>query len=188
MVASWLSQVEALFSLKNVVLWKLNYPLVTTTLSEQQCHQIMSPILQQGLPKASVVCTFPRVLVHGPVKYGSLEIPKLYTKQIIAHITMLLRFRPEKTDLTGSLLHMTAEAMRLEVGYNGELLAAPLTLSENVTNSWMKHVWISTQSVGITVSTTFLEIPLQRNGDTAIMCLFVKSSWKQLELQTLNQC
>jgi len=51
MAASQLSPTDALFSLKNLVLQKWNYPLVTTTLSKQQCHQIMSPILQQGLPK-----------------------------------------------------------------------------------------------------------------------------------------
>ena len=90
MVASWLSPADALFSLKNVVLRKLNYPLVTTTLSKQQCHQIMSPILQQGLPKAGMVCTFPHMLVQSPLEYGGLEIPKLYTEQIMVHVTILL--------------------------------------------------------------------------------------------------
>jgi len=98
-----------------------------------------------------------------------LEIPKLYTEPIIAHVTMLLQYRLEATDLTRSLLHATGEAMQLEVGYNGKLLAAPLILSENVTNSWMKHVWILTQAVVITILTNFSEILPQRHRDMEIM-------------------
>jgi len=85
-----LSWEEALFSLKHVVLRKLNYPLVTTTLSPQQCQQITSPLLQQGLPKAGVIRTFPRALAHGPLEYGGLDIPNLFTEQIIAHVSTIL--------------------------------------------------------------------------------------------------
>ncbi len=90
MAASRLSPQDALFSLKNVVLRKLQYPLVTATFTPQQCSQIMAPILKQGLPKAGVVRTFPRALAHNPLQYGGLDIPNLYTEQIIAHITTIL--------------------------------------------------------------------------------------------------
>jgi len=75
MAASRLSQADATFSLKNVIMQKLCYPLVTTTFSLQQCAQIMAPILQQCLPKAGMVRTFPRDLAHRPLNYGGLEIP-----------------------------------------------------------------------------------------------------------------
>jgi len=95
----------------------------------------MSPILQQGLPKASVICTYLQALAHGPLDYGGLDIPHLYMEQLIAHMTTILQYGPDTTDLTGNLLHTTGEVMRLKVGYNGELLATPLLLLENVTNS-----------------------------------------------------
>ncbi len=120
----------------------------------------MSPILQQGLPKAGVIRTFPRVLAHGPLDYGGLDIPHLFMEQIIAHIHTILCYGPVKDDPTSLLLHVTAEAMRLELGYGGELLAAPLILGENVTNSWIKHVWQSTQESGITILTDFVDLPL----------------------------
>jgi len=129
----------------------------------------MTPILQQGLPKAGIVRTFPQALVHGPVDYGGLDIPNLFTEQMLAHVTTILRYGPDKTDPTGFLLHTTGKAMRLEVGYNGELLAAPSILIENVTKSWIKHVWVSTQQAGVTVSTDFAEVPLQRQGDIELM-------------------
>jgi len=111
MAASQLSWDDALFSLKHVVLRKLHYPLATTTFSPQQCHRITSPLLQQGLPKAGVIRTFPRALAHGPLEYGGLDIPNLYTEQLIAHVTTLLRYGPDQTDPTGALLHANGEAM-----------------------------------------------------------------------------
>jgi len=188
MAAAKLTPTDATFSLKNVILQKLHYPLVATTFSCKQCNKIMSPILQQGLPQAGVIRTFPRALALGPMAYGGLDIPHLFTEQIIAHIHTILRNGPTATDPTGILLHVTAGAMRLELGYSGELLAAPLVLEANVTNSWIKHVWQSTQECGITVSTDFADVPLQRHGDIELMHLFMQNGWKQPGLQTLNQC
>jgi len=169
MAVGRLNVTDATFSLKNVVLRKLCYPLTTTTFTKQQCQQIMTPILIQGLPKAGVVRTFPRALVHGPLEYGRLNIPKLFTEQIIAHVMTILQYGPDQQDPTGFLLHATGEAMRLEIGYTGELLAAPLILANNVTSLWLKHVWISTQEADILVSTEFADVPLQRHGDIELM-------------------
>jgi len=97
------------------------------TFTKQQCNQIISPILQQGLPKAGVVCTFPQALAHGPLEYDRLDIPQLFTEQLIVHVITILCYGPDKNDPTGSLLHATGMSMQLKVGYNGELLAALLT-------------------------------------------------------------
>jgi len=50
----------------------------------------MAPILQQGLPKAGDMCMFLLALAHGPLDYGDLEIPQLYTEQLIAHAHTIL--------------------------------------------------------------------------------------------------
>jgi len=34
--------------------------------------------------------------------------------------------------------------------FPGKLLAAPLVLAENVTTSWIKHMWVSTQEARVT--------------------------------------
>jgi len=154
----------------------------------KECKQIMLPILQQGLPKAGVIRTFPRVLAHSPLDYGGLDIPHLFTEQIIAHIHTILCYGPVKDDPTSLLLHTTAEAMRLELGYSSKLLAAPLLLGENVTNSWIKHMWQSTQESGVTILTDFADLPLKRHGDVKLMRLFVQNGWKQPALQNLNHC
>jgi len=188
MAASHLSHTDATFSLKNVVLCKLAYLLVTTTFTQQQCYKIMTPLLQQGLPKAGVIWTFPRALVHGPLQYGGLDIPHLFMEQLIAHTHTILQYGPTKSDPTGYLLHTTGEAMWLEVGYTGELLMAPLCLADNITNLWIKHVWISTQESRVTLLMDFTEISLHWHGDIELMQLFVQSGWQQPKLLVLNQC
>jgi len=78
--------------------------------------------------------------------------------------------------------------MRLNISFSSKLLAAPLILAVHVMHSWIKHVWVSTQECGVTLSMDFAEIPMQQHGDIEIMCLFVKTGWKQLALQMLNHC
>jgi len=187
-VAAKLNQTDATFSLQHILLRKLIYPLVTTTFTKQQCYQIMLPVLFNGLPKMRVIHTFPWALVHGPLQYGGLETPHLYTEQMAAHAYMILQYGPDREDPTSHLLHMTSEVMRLEMGYCSELLMAPLILAANVTNSWLKHMWTSTQDCQVTLMTDFADCPLQRQGDIELMRLFVQTGWKLLELTTLNQC
>jgi len=86
------------------------------------------------------------------------------------------------------LIHATGEVMQLEIGFSGELLAAPLILADNVMPSWIKHAWTSMQECGVTLSTDLSDIPPQRHGNIEIMQLFVKSGWKQPALQVLNHC
>jgi len=149
-----LTLAEATFSLKHVIMRKLAYPLVTTTLSRHQCQQIMAPIIQQGLPKTGVIWTYPCTLAHGPVEYGGLEIPHHFTEQLIAHMHTLLQYSQDKEDLTGFLLHATGKAMHLEMGYSRELMVAPLILADNITHSWIKHMWITTQEHGMIIIIT----------------------------------
>jgi len=47
-------QMAADFALCQVLLPKLLYPLVATTLSEKQCQTILKLVLQQGLPAMGV--------------------------------------------------------------------------------------------------------------------------------------
>jgi len=118
----------------------------------------MAPILQQGLSQAGVICTYPQALVHGPLQYGGLDIPQLYTEQMHHSMcvdSVAIWSRPRGP--CQQLATATGEAIQLEVGYSGELLAAPLQLQDHVTDSWIKHVWISTQQCGVMVLTDFID-------------------------------
>jgi len=110
------THVAAKFGLQQVILWKLDYPLVMTTFTQKECHSIMSPILTAGLPAAGMIRTFPRAMVHGPWQWGGLNIPNLFTEQTTKHIHTLLKFGGAFDDMMGSLLQSTCKAFRLKVG------------------------------------------------------------------------
>jgi len=57
-----------------------------------------------------------------------------------------------------------------------------------MTNSWLKHVWISTQECQVTLMTDFANYPLQQQGDIELMRLFVQTGWKPPKFMSLNHC
>jgi len=86
MSAAKVSHAAAKFGLRQVILQKLEYPLVMTTFTQTECQAIMSPILTAGLLVAGLIRTFLRAMVHGPWQWGGLNIPNLFTKQTTKHI------------------------------------------------------------------------------------------------------
>jgi len=115
MSCSRLSQHDATFSLRQVIMWKLTYPLLATTFSLEQANSIMAPILRQGLPRAGIVRTYPRPLVYGPNRYAGLDIPNLHTEQTILHILQVMSVS-NMTNVTAFLLRSCFELMHLELG------------------------------------------------------------------------
>jgi len=55
-------------------------------------------------------------------------------------------------------------------------------------DSWIKHVWVSSQECGISLLSNFANILPQWQGDIELMQLFVQNGWKQTDLVNLNQC
>jgi len=94
MKAGCLTKEAASFSLQNVVMKQLIYPLVATTLNQKECKAVMWPILAAGLPAMGMVRTMAREVVHGPLLYQGLDILHLYTEQMLARLSMLLQYGP----------------------------------------------------------------------------------------------
>jgi len=55
MSAAKVTHAAAEFGLRQVILQKLDYPLVVTTFTQTECQSIMSPILTAGLPAAGMI-------------------------------------------------------------------------------------------------------------------------------------
>jgi len=104
MKTSKLGRTESIFSLHQVLLQKLVYPLPATTIMTEQCQIIMSPILAQGLPLAGFVRKFLHALAHGPFELCGINTPNLFTEQMLTHIHILLKFSNQPQDLMGFLL------------------------------------------------------------------------------------
>jgi len=147
----------------------------------------MAPILKQGLPSAGIVCTYPCPLVHSPLQYASLDIPNLHTEQTICHILQVL-CSPDLSDITAFLLQTCGKLMHLELGWASELFDAPVCLQQAVTTSWLKHIWLTTNSFDIRIHTGVF-LPPHRQGDIEIMRLFLQNGYREpTMLLSLNQC
>jgi len=100
-------------------------------LNSQQCANIMQPILAQDLPSVGIVHSFPQAIAHGPWKWGGLNIPNLFTEQMISHIHTLMKFGGVLNDLMGSLMQASWESLQLEAG----LLDWSLSIHNRCTNT-----------------------------------------------------
>jgi len=84
----------------------------------------------------------PQAIVHGPLTLVGLNVPNLYTEQLITQLTMLLQYGPQLENMMGVLIRVTAEAMKLEMGLAGELLETPGLFEPVITKTWLKWLWL----------------------------------------------
>jgi len=188
MSAAKVTHVAAEFGLRQVILRKLEYPLVATTFTQQECQKIMSPILMAGLPAAGLTRTFPRALVHGPWQWGGLNIPNLFTEQTTKHIHTLLKFGGDLGDMTGGLIQATEESFHLEAGFTGLLSDFPKKVYSYVTPTWISRMREVCQQYHIHISGPPNRLKLPRQADIKIMHMFIRKGYNNTELQVLNKC
>jgi len=98
----------------------------------------MQLVLANGLPKAGIVQMIPQALVHRPFQYGGLNIPDMYTEQLVSQLAMLIRHGQVLKDTTSMNVHATMEALKLECGICGEFSEIPVIYQDLATNSWIK--------------------------------------------------
>jgi len=180
-----------MFSLCNVILRKLVYPLPAIMFTEKECSLIMRPILQQGLLAMGVVCTFPRALAHRPfLSYQGLNIPNSFTEQTITHIETLLKCQDQPVSQTIQLGYFQAsrKAMHLEMGLTDPLFEAPVLLQDLIMDSWMKHTWLSAATYDIHLQLSLLDFTLQRVHDIKLVKLFLHHGIRQPQLRMLHRC
>jgi len=101
MATAHISQEAAKFSIWQVLYPKLKYPLIATTFTEAKCKK---PVLNQGLPAMGINWHFPWAVAHGPLKFQGLNLPNLYTKQMVMHTLMLVKYGAHHKDPMGQLI------------------------------------------------------------------------------------
>jgi len=183
-----LTHTDALFSWRSSILQKMAYPLAVTTFTQNQCYELMQPILNVGLPKIGCNRSMPRALVHGPLAKAGLNIPQLYTEQAVTQLLMLLRYGSNCTDPTGILLQALAKAMQLETGIAGELLQTPGIFEPLITDTWLKRLWLDCLRYQITVQTDLPQLTPRRLQDIELMQVFVTYGYRGQDLSDLNRC
>jgi hypothetical protein len=172
---------------RSTILKTMEYPLPTTILTESQCNKITSVVAAAALLRSSTMRSFPRRLLHAPLKAGGLNVPNLYVKQGISHITRLIRYSKSRKHSTGILLRNTCEALKIELGCNGRLLANPWSLAPLAADRWIKSMWQFVQEYGIEIQDDIKEFRPLRDFNQLLIPTFYRLGYRGLDLVRLNQ-
>ena len=93
-------QSEAWFSLQYCIMKSLEYPLMATSLSKEQCDKIMRPIRTAVLPALGINRHLTKTIAHGPQRYQGIGIPDLWTIQGILKLWLAIQ-HGDATNITG---------------------------------------------------------------------------------------
>ncbi len=180
---------EAWLAMTTTIVRQLIYPLPATTLSPAECRQILSPVLQGALPASGIVRSFPRAMVHAPIRFQGLGVPNLYLEQGLAHIFQILRHAHVASSITGQLIRASVQQLQLELGLPGGIFTQPFKLYHNLaTDCWIKHTWQFLSTNDMSIDTPGPDLPLRRRHDRFLLPSFYASGFRGAELQSLNRC
>jgi len=187
--SGYLNRYDVSMSLRQGILKALEYPLGVSLISEVQCKRIMSPILSPFLQKLGINSKTSREIIHGPIQYGGLQVPHLYTSQGIQKIRMLLG-HCRKQDKTGSIINIALGTLQQEVGISTPILESDFDRYKEIASlSWIKRMWefISKIEGKIHITDIWTPPPCYQN-DTNIMELVTTWDLHSTIVQQINLC
>jgi hypothetical protein len=173
---------------KTTITKTLEYPIPVTSLSQKQCNRLTSILAKTALPRCGIMRSFPRTLLHGPKKFGGLEVPEFYIEQGIAHITCLIRYSVTRKHSTGLLLRHSCEAFKLKMGCSGSIFSFPHSLSCLATPSWVSSTWHFAKQFNIQIIDNLPEFKPPRAADRLLIPMFAGLGFASEQLVWLNQC
>jgi len=131
---------------------------------------------------------FPQAVAHGPPAYQGLNLPNLFTEQLIQHIQTLLKYGSHTFNVTGNLIQANAELLWLETGIGGPFFQIPELFQACVMPTWVSQCWVHCIQRGINISTDLPDLRPQWEQDKEFMHIFADGGFCKAELMILNHC
>jgi Reverse transcriptase (RNA-dependent DNA polymerase) len=184
--SSGLSRSEVWYSLRTMIMKSLEYPLLSTTMKEQDLERVMSIILKVGLSKSGICRTISRKLVYSSKKYFGFGIRHLYVTQGIGKLKLLLQ---PQDSLTRHLINTAWEYCRIESGLGPNFMTYHVDdyLSFYMTRSWIFSIWEFISKFRIVLRT--LHEPEQRSDDDDfIMAKVISGNFSKTDIRLFNWC
>ena len=182
-----LTLTESWISLNSGILKSLEYSLMATSLSKQQCKAVMAPILQAILPTIHIAKTLPRVVCHGPTESLGLDIPDLWYVQGIQKIWAYMR-HGDSSSITGQLLRSSVEQATLEVGLNQLLHHSYRRFGHLLTRSHLASFWHFLDDSPLTMNIRVAPLLPQCDHDVVFMQQVGSSALSRGEVRSVNLC
>jgi hypothetical protein len=142
----------ALWSYLLYLLPKLTFPIIALTLSKQQCCQIQSPALGALLPKLHLNRNTSRSIIHGPIIYGGMSLPHLYTSQGLGQLKFLIGHLRAQ-DKTSKLILISHGYLQLMIGITNNFLNVSYDVYHHwACPSWLTSIWQFMDNLKIKIS------------------------------------
>jgi hypothetical protein len=183
-----LTPTEAWFSLTFCMMKTLEYPLMATSLSHEQCYTIMRPLLQAGLPVLGLNRHLTRSVVYGPRRFQGVGIPDLWVLQGILKLWLALAHGDAPT-ITGCSLRAALSLHMIELGLPGYMFQQDFTqFGHLATHSWLTNLWIFCDESNLQLHPSTPSLQLARDNDSFLMTQFYQYGYRKTDLFHLNLC
>jgi len=141
-----------------------------------------------GFSSAGCYQNFTRAVTHGPLDYQGLNLPNLFTEELILHITTLVKFGNHPHNQTGYLLWANCKLLRLETGMRGPLFQILPHFEACVTPTWVSQCWLHCVQWGIDITMDIYDFHIQWEWDKELMRVFTEQGYRATDLAMLNKC
>jgi len=141
------------------------------------------------LPKLKLNRNTSRAIIHGPSRYGGLNMSHVYGEQGNGQLRLLLGHLRNR-DHTGELIIIAMSYLQILTGSTRCFLNLPFAkYSKWMERTWLTSIWELLDRVQFTIDMRRAWTPsAQRQGDAALMTMFISSGYKGGDLAQLNRC
>ena len=133
-------------------------------LTKQQWKKVMAPLLSIALRKSGISPKFPRVMVYTAKQCHGLGILHPWYNQQLKHLQTLIGELANSTP-TGTLLQVSAEQLRLELGLPGTFKDVPWhRFKKSLTSTWLTDLMFFLGDNDILLHDSLPQLQTQRQG------------------------
>lgn len=179
------SKKEAWYAMTQCILRSLHYPLMATTISKDDMHKIMSPLLEAVLPKAGYYRNIARDVVFSSTEHRGCGVQDPWVSQGLEKLLLILN---EETDsITPTLLMTSFHLCMREHGLGPQFLTMELTPSIKHLITWgiIASLWDFCSQCSIKLQ--YHQAPIDRfNGDFYLMQRILSITTSKTTLREFN--
>jgi hypothetical protein len=159
------------------------------TFSKMQCAQIQAPALRAVLPKLPLNRNTARTIIHGPLLYGGMDLPHLYTLQGLYQLKFLLGHLHAQ-DKTCKLLLISHGSLRLLIGTSSNFLNSAYSRCHFLAcPMWFTSVWKFMSKLHLQLHIQQVWLPPSPTGaDVNLMDYFLSMDLSSTRLISINRC
>ena len=188
---SSLSRDDIAMGIKTSLYPSITFGLMATAITKEQGAEVFKPIRKDALSPLGYNKHIPWQVVHGPTKYGGMEIRDIYSIQGIEHVKILLD-EADTQSPTAKLLRILQHDHLLEIGRPRFILDHNFAeVGHMMTSTWYKNTLEFISDSNIKIKGTQDQLEKWREDDEFIMEDFLDTPGYIItkeDMQAANRC